>query len=63
MTNEPWRRYPDVKPQYAGEYIVTTRRPTAGRWVTMIRWDGKRWTQMAQVTAWMPKPAAYRADE
>ena len=58
--SEPWRKYPEVKPPVAGEYIVTTRRPTAGKWVATLKWTGERWAQRAEVTAWMPKPAPYR---
>ena len=58
--NEPWRKYPEVKPPVEGEYIVTTKRGMAGKWVTTLNWTGERWYQKAEVTAWMPKPAPYR---
>lgn len=58
--SEPWRKFPEVKPTVAGEYIVTTKRGMAGKWVTTLNWTGERWAQRAEVTAWMPKPAPYR---
>lgn len=63
METVRWRKYPDVKPREAGEYLVTTKRPTAGRWVALVKWTGERWAQKCQVMAWMPKPEPYAAKE
>lgn len=57
-----WLKYPDAKPKEPGEYLVTMKRPTAGRWVAMAKYDGDGWTQKGEVRAWMPKPAQWTGE-
>lgn len=56
-----WKAFPAYKPIKCGRYLVTFRRPTAGKWVGISRWNGEIWERNADVTAWMVLPSRYEA--
>ena len=55
-----WYPFPAYKPLNKGRYLVNFRRPTAGRWIAICRWDGQIWDRNADVIAWMVLPERYK---
>lgn len=54
-----WAKWPEVRPQKVGRYLVTLKRPSGGKWVEIRAWNGSVWTQGAEIAAWMELPGAY----
>lgn len=54
-----WHAFRDEKPSKVGRYLVTLRRPSAGKWVEIRKWSGINWSQGSEVAAWMELPNAY----
>lgn len=54
-----WYPFPAYKPAQKGRYLVTFRRPSAGKWVAICKWVGLVWDRNADVTAWMVLPERF----
>lgn len=54
-----WRPYPEHRPESAGRYLVTLKRPSAGHYVQIRTWSGVNWGQGGEVAAWMELPRSY----
>lgn len=54
-----WYGFPAYKPAEKGRYLVTFRRPWAGKWVAIRIWDGHAWERNDDVVAWMRLPERY----
>ena len=54
-----WYPFPALKPMSKGHYLVTFRRPQAGKWIEICNWDGEAWTRNRDVAAWMVLPKRY----
>lgn len=54
-----WYSFPMYKPEKPGRYLVSFRRPQAGKWVGISIWNGEAWTRNQDVTAWMRLPERY----
>ncbi len=61
MTNG-WNAFPMYKPAQKGRYLVTYRRPTAGKWVVIRFWDGEAWERNDDIVAWMRLPERYKTN-
>lgn len=59
IMGDKWYSFPAYKPMKPGRYLVTLRRPRAGRWVDIRRWNGEIWERNDDVSAWMVLPERF----